>query len=247
MAYIFVTAPTSGTASMGRIVSAIMPRGVKMKRLVSPALAEPGEGGTWLDPDSRTVYWFQGPRHWNPAIDLSRFTCIVHMRDPRDLACNQYWWALQHPNTTVTPEVAEARRLKVEREGIDKYVMGRNNQGSYDMLMSVSDSPVGDRATYTSYAQLCCAFDLLADRLCQAFGRRQREVAEALQVERPENLWSNPDWVKVGGTWKGTDVTPRRFAKELQPETIEAVTAKYARELEFCRHRDADFLAYHYD
>lgn len=246
MAYLFLTAPTSGTASMQRIVQAIAPKGIALVRVASPAVPEPGVEGTFLDPERNAIYWFQGPRHWNPAIDLSRFRCIVHMRDPRDLACNQYWWALQHPNTNVSPELAEIRRRKVEDGGIDQYVLGRNNQASYDMLMTASDAASGDATTYTSYAQLCCAFDLLMDNLCRTFGRAQSEVAEALRIERPENLTANADWVKVGGTWKGSDITPGRHRRELRPESQDSLVTKYARELAFCRRRDTGFLAYHY-
>ena len=214
-----------------------------------PSLAtdRPDGEGTYLDPLPEMIYWFQGARFWNPTLDLSRFKVIVHMRDPRDLVCNQYWWALQHPNRIDPPEVAEAKRRQVEAEGIDAFVLGRDNRDSYAMVRGVSAGPWGDAATYTSYAQLCCSFDLLMHRLCRTFGRTASEVAGGLRMERPESLTANPNWVKVGGTWQGADVTPGRFRGELRKATIARLNAKYAPELAFMQQRDADFLAYHYD
>jgi hypothetical protein len=249
LAYILVTPPTSGTAALQRIVKTIAGDKIAIKRLGKPAFDRPvqaGEEGTFIDPDSRIIWWFQGPRYWNPQIDLSRYELIVHFRDPRDLACNQYWWALQHPNTKDPPEEAERKRKRVEDGGIEKYVLGRNNFASYQMLMDVSESPVGDSAVYTSYAQLCCAFDLMVRNLCGVFKRSQADVAEALQIERPENLFANPDWVKVGGTWKGADVSPGRFRRDLTPEGRRKMTEKWANELAFCRKREVDFLVHHY-
>lgn len=233
---------------MLRILQAIAPR-LRLRAATALASLErsDAEKRTVLDPRAAEIcYWFRGPRHWNPDLDLSAFRVIAHFRDPRDLACNQYYWALQHPNDRDTPEVAAAKRVKVEAAGIDHYVSGRNNSDTYGMLMGLSDSPLGDVVTWTSYAQLCCAFDYLTDSLCRTFNRAPSQVAEALRIERPENLGGNPNWVKVGGTWKGSDVTPGRFRRDLLPETAEAVTRKHAAQLAFCRRRDAPFLAHHY-
>lgn len=248
MAYIFFCTATSGTASMLRILQTIAGKGVKLRAAKGLASREAGEGRTFLDPRAAgTLTWFRGPRDWDPALDLSGFTVIGHFRDPRDLACNQFWWALQHPNTHDTPERAAEKRAKVERMGIDAYALGRNNTEAYAKLMALSEGPAGDGVTWTSYNQLCCAFDYLMDNLCRAFGRAPSQVAEALRMERPENLPGNPDWQKVGGTWQGSDVMPGRFRRDLRPETQAAITAKLSAELAFCRRRDAPFMAHHYD
>ncbi|MCR0982004.1 thioredoxin domain-containing protein [Roseomonas populi] len=247
MAYIFVCTPTSGTASMLRILQAIGGKALKLRAANGPASLEPREGATHLNAaEPNLLYWFRGPRHWDTSLDVSAFKVIAHFRDPRDLACNQYWWALQHPNTHDTPEVAEAKRRKVEEEGIDRYVMGRNNVASYNMLRSLSDGALGDAVTWTSYNQLCCAFDYMTDNLCRTFGRAPSEVAEVLRMERPENLFNNPEWVKVGGTWKGSDVMPGRYRRDLKPETAQALTEKLASDLALCARRDAPFMAHHY-
>ncbi|SHI33932.1 hypothetical protein SAMN02745194_00068 [Roseomonas rosea] len=247
MAYIFVCTPTSGTASMLRIIQAIAGPELRMKAANGPASLQKGEGVTFLDAKANNVlYWFRGPRHWDATLNVSDFRMIAHFRDPRDLACNQYWWALQHPNTHDTPEVAEQKRRKTEEMGIDHYVLGRNNTASYGMLGGLSDGPQGDAVTWTSYNQLCCAFDYMVDNLCRTFNRAPSAVAEALRAERPENLFANPEWVKVGGTWKGADVTPGRFRRDLKPETVEAITKRHEAELAFCRYRDAPFLSHHY-
>ena len=248
MAYVFICTPTSGTASMLRILQTIGGPSLRMKAAGGPASLEKKEGATFLDAKAPNVlYWFRGPRHWDSTLDVSPFRMIAHYRDPRDLACNQYWWALQHPNTHDAPEVAEEKRRKVEEGGIDRYVLGRNNKASYQMLTDLSDGPLGDAATWTSYNQLCCAFDYMVDNLCRAFNRAPSQVADALRIERPENLFANPDWVKVGGTWKGSDVTPGRFRGDLQPETVEELTKKLKPELAFCARRDAPFLRHHYE
>jgi hypothetical protein len=250
LAHIVITSATSGTASMRRIMEIVAGERMKMHSVARPALtAKPDDPttGTYIDPKANRFYWFQGPRFWNPALDFSQFKTIVHFRDPRDLACNQYWWALQHPNTHDTPEVAEEKRRKVEAGGIDKYALGRNNREIFDIFRSISDGAMGNYATYTSYTQLCVAFDELMDRLCRVFDRRQSEVAHALFNERPERLSENPEWVKVGGTWKGADVFPGRFRRDLKPETIGAITEKWKTELQFCQRRDAAVLSHHYD
>lgn len=247
MPYLFFCTPTSGTASMLRILQAIGGPTLKMRAAKGPASPTPEEGHTFLDPQAdRTLTWFRGPRDWNEALDLSAFTVIAHFRDPRDLACNQYWWALQHPNTHDAPERAAEKREKVERMGIDAYALGRNNSAGFQKLMALSEGPRGDAVTWTSYNQLCCAFDYLMDNLCHAFGRAPSEVAGALRMERPENLGGNADWVKVGGTWQGSDVMPGRFRRDLKAETQAAITAKLGQELRFCAKRDAPFMAHHY-
>ncbi len=248
MAYVFFCTPTSGTASMLRILQAVGGPRLKLRASKGPASLEAAEGRTFLDPTAEdTLTWFRGPRDWDSTLDLSAFTVLAHFRDPRDLACNQFWWALQHPNTHDTPERAAEKRAKVERMGIDAYALGRNNSEAFAKLMALSDAPGGDAVTWTSYNQLCCAFDYLMDNLCSTFGRAPSEVAEALRMERPENLGGNADWVKVGGTWQGSDVMPGRFRRDLKPETQAAITTKLAAELRFCRHRDAPFMAHHYD
>ena len=170
--------------------------GPRLKLQGSNGLASlvPGEGRTFLDPMATdTLTWFRGPRDWDSTLDLSDFTIISHFRDPRDLACNQFWWALQHPNTRDTPERAAEKRQNVEQKGIDGYALGRNNSESYLKLMALSDARIGDAVIWTSYNQLCCAFDYLMDNLCRTFGRAPTEVAEALSKERPENLGGNAD------------------------------------------------------
>jgi hypothetical protein len=247
MAYVFICTPTSGTASMLRILQVIGGPALRLKAANGPASLEKAEGATFLDHKAPNIlYWFRGPRHWDSALDVSGFRMIAHFRDPRDLACNQYWWALQHPNTHDAPEVAEEKRRKVEEGGMDPYVLGRNNTASYKMLRDLSDGPMGDATTWTSYNQLCCAFDYMVDNLCRTFNRAPSSVAEALRIERPENLFANPDWVKVGGTWKGSDVTPGRFRRDLLPETVVALTKKNAAELALCQRRDAPFMGHHY-
>lgn len=235
---------------MRRIVDIVGAGRMRAHSVARPALTEKPDdptSGTFIDPGSNRLYWFQGPRYWNPAIDLSKFKVIIHFRDPRDLACNQYWWALQHPNTHDAPEVAEEKRRKVEAGGIDKYALGRNNREIFDIFRTVSDGAMGNYATYTSYTQLCVAFDELIDRLCRCFDKRQSDVASALFNERPERLAANPEWVKVGGTWQGADIAPGRFRRELNTETIEAITVKWKQELLFCQRRDASILAHHYE
>jgi len=248
MNYLFLCTPTSGTASMLRILRIISGREMVHRFAKDPASDAPGEGVTFLDPGGpSTLTWFRGPRNWRPDLDLSAFRIIAHFRDPRDLACNQYWWELQHPNTHDAPEVAEARRRAVEEGGIDAYVERRSNAESFNQFMALSDGRRGDAVRWTSYTQLCCAFDYMIDGLCQTFNRAPREVADALRKERPENLGGNPNWVKVGGTWKGADITPGRFRQDLRPETARSVTKRHAKELAFCRRRDAPFLAHHYE
>lgn len=244
---LFATTPTSGTASMGRILRAIA-RGWHVVRVNSPAADDPGPDRTFLDPAAKkTIYWFQGGTHWNDAIDLSPFRAIVHLRDPRDLACNQFWWALQHPNLTDPPEVAAQWRRSVEAMGIDEYVFIADNSLSTRMIRQIVASPIGPSIACTSYAQLCCAFDLIIESLCDLFGTSRRYAADTLHQERPENVQANSQWIKVGGTWQGADISPGRFRRELRPETAERLTRKYAGELAMMRGWDAPFLAHHYE
>jgi len=247
MAYLFFCTATSGTASMLRIIRTIAGPGMILREIGDVMGFTPEAGKGFIDRSrSDTISWIRNPKFWDPALDLSGIGLIGHFRDPRDLACNQYWWALQHPNLTDSPELAAARLAKIEAGGIDKYAVNRNNNNAFRMMSSVSDGPLGDTATWTSYSQLCCAFDYLMDGLCKRFGRAPSEVAEALRIERPENLGGNPDWVKVGGTWKGSDITPGRFRRELRPESVAEITRRNAHLLAYCRQRDAGFLEHHY-
>lgn len=231
---------------MLRIMQIIGGRGLRLKAVNAPPALEKQEGTTFLDARANILYWFRGPRYWNRSLQTDAFRIIGHFRDPRDLACNQYWWALQHPNTHDALEVTEQKRREVEARGIDSYALGRNNRASYEMLMGLSNLPIGDVVTWTSYAQLCCSFDHMVDNLCRTFNRAPSHVAEELRIERPENLGGNPDWVKVGGTWKGSDVSPGRYRRDLHEDTVHAITVKHREELAFCRQRDTNYLGHFY-
>lgn len=246
MAAIVLTTTTSGTAALQRIIRRIAPAGHRFVPVSTPVTETAEEPGLLLDPAEPVIYWFQGTRFWDPTIDLSPFTVILHLRDPRDLICNLYWWALQHPVPGAMPEAVAAERAAVEALGIDGFARDRDLSPVFRRLNEVSEGPFGEAVTYTSYAQLCCAFDLLVERLCRAFGRPVRDVLPKLALERPENLRRNPNWLKVGGTWQGTDVAPGRFRRELTAETAALLTERYAFALRLMRLRDADFLAVHY-
>ncbi len=244
MAVIVFTSPTSGTASLDRIVHAVG-KGRPFLRVNSPATPKGSAEGTPIDPDSDQIYWFQGPRYWNPAIPLEKCQVIAHVRDPRDLACNQYWWALQHPNDRDPPEVAEEKRRKVEAAGIDAFVLAANYADLYAVYRDIAVREAGN-TVWTSYTQLCSAFDYLVFSLATLLEREPRDFVKKLIVERPENLGGNANWSKVGAVWQGADIGPGRFRRELQPETIKAAGRRFAEELAFCRSKEPDFLRPHY-
>lgn len=246
MAFIFLTTPTSGTGSLDRVIRAI--GGDKYKRITvrEKALDKKKEGYTYLDANSNNFYWFQGDKFLEDSIDLSRFKLIFHFRDPRDLACNQYWWALSHPNLSDSPDVAENKRVEIEKRGLESYVSVKRNISCFSKFIALSNSLKKENIVCTSYAQICVAFDLLVYKLCEIFEQSPDNCMDKLLIERPENILDNAKYASGIGQWKGSDLSPGRFKRELSTAKALFLTDLYKNELDFCGRHDANFLAHHY-
>ena len=91
--------PTSGTGSMWRVITALTEkklRAVKISEIYvnSGRIAELAE---WRPEPFDHIYMYNTPYIPNNWFRDPNIRIVTNFRDPRDMACNQYYWALQHP------------------------------------------------------------------------------------------------------------------------------------------------------
>ena len=235
---VFLTMPTSGTGSLWRIISAIAGSHYKVVKIAEQmeVAGRSKEIPDWVPEPYGHLYMYNTPHFVNKNLRDTRIKLVTNFRDPRDLACNQYYWALQHPIANRTEEYIETFRKRVKEEGIDVFVAKQNN----DVLFNSLRDLVGRLETDTehvlklSYAQLCLDFDNLLQRLVAFLGVPSATVPWAtLEKERTDNLTKNPQW--IGQAWAGSDTMPGRYRTELKAETIAALDLKYKDHLKFLR------------
>jgi hypothetical protein len=230
--------PTSGTGSLWRIISLIA--GEQFEKIkISEVLENRGEGrllAEWAPEPTGHLYMYNTPHIVNANFADPNLRIIINFRDPRDLACNQFYWALQHPMANRTPEQIDEYRRKVEEGGIDAFVVTRDNNILFKSLRALearlqSDDP---NVLKLSYSQLCLDFDDLVASLVGFFGADLDSLPhDALERERTSNLEKNPNW--IGQMWKGTDIMPGRYRRELRRETIAKLDEQYRENLRFAR------------
>ncbi|RAH96548.1 hypothetical protein DLJ53_32070 [Acuticoccus sediminis] len=229
---VFLTTPTSGTGSLWRIITALTRATHKPLKVVDTYANRNrmAEIADWRPSDPATVYLFNAPAVWPKDLDLRTVRLICNFRDPRDLCCNHYYWALQHHVRNKSDEAVAAHRRAVEKKGIDAFVLGVDKSDHYrpfaDVLHKI-DSDGGEDVCVLSYNQLCLSIDAMAERLAGFLGVVDAaHVARAIEPERVENLSANPRW--IGQEWFGSDIAPGRHRRELKPETIAQLTRTYA-------------------
>jgi len=246
---LYVTTATSGSASIWRVLGAML---APSHRMVSSLPS--GSGGKAsladLQPEGH-VYLVRGLNEMNGPVHDPRFRYVVNFRDPRDMLCNQYHWLVQHPPGKGDDEEKKRktiadRRARHER-GIDDSVLRVRDDRGFSFVFELQEAArAGGDVLFISYAQLCCAFDLMVGRLESFLGVAPAEAARrAIEMERTDNLASNPQW--IGQAWTGTDIMPGRHRQELRPETIATLNARFAGTLGRLKEMEVPELRHLYD
>ena len=232
---VFISTPTSGTGSLWRIISAFA--AIKGLKPVKQAELFANENRlqelrTWQPAPTGHIYLINTPQIWPLGFDLTKYKIIINFRDPRDLSCNQYHWALQHPVLHKTEEQIAAFREQVRQQGIDVYASGIDNRPLFNPFMDLAPRIVAKDPGVLplSYAQLCLAFDQMLPRLSKFLDvELTPDLLEAIAPERVTQIASNPDW--IGKIWSGADFGPGRYLKELSTESQAKITEKYSKTL----------------
>ena len=228
---VFVSQSTSATGSMMRISRTVFRKKFRISRTgLSPRrsdrvmLKEP-------PPSERGCLFFVNQLHFLSSSWISpKYRYIINFRDPRDRLCNMYHWKFSHP---VPGETAEKRANRIEelrKAGIDGWVIFKSDRlfegrgRMYDRLFQIPEEHP-EQCLVLTYARLCLDFDDFIRRLSHFAGIPvTKGMLNRLEIERPENLGDNPEW--VGNQWGGSDIMPGRYKRELQPGTIEIINEK---------------------
>lgn len=243
MAWLFLTPPTCATGSYMRVMKAILKSPDRVKNISDDFWSSGNIKAmeTYVpDPDDNKVFVWNTLQHWNWNIDSSHYGTIVNFRDPRDLACNQFHWALQHENPNVSQEELQRFRDGIRNTGIDAFVLQeanyRYNLSIYSTLRKIIRAHHSSKIMAATYAQICLGFDDMLKRMCNFFEiPLTNEIINACALERPEAITSNEQWWRMTGKYAGHDFAPGRHKLELKAETIEVLTDIYRDPLTFCR------------
>ena len=190
----------------------------------------------WVPEPFSYIYMYNTPHFVNASFNNPDLKLITNFRDPRDLACNQFHWAQQHPVLHKSAEELEERRRLVAEEGIDAFVSKQDNNILFRSLRALEQRLAGgdQNILKLSYSQLCLDFDQLLESIIGFLGvDRQAVPWQVLERERTSNLENNPNW--IGQVWTGSDIMPGRYRRELRPETIEVIDNRYRENLRFVR------------
>lgn len=239
---IFLTTPTSATASMWRILSMLASETEYELNRYTDSFYLSGkleDLKNAIPPEEDNIILFNTPQLLNQNLDLSKYRFIINARDPRDISCNQYFWALQHPSPIKSEEELAKERENIKSNGIDQYVINKDNAIYYKEIISVttSNNIINDDKILASYALLCINFDIYIERLAKFLNiELTQDLIEKLSPERTDNLSNNKDW--IGKQWSGSDILPGRYKKELKKETIDLLNSRYEEILLFLHKYD---------
>jgi len=236
---IYLTTPTSATASMWRIFAIL--RGTEQPWWwTQPFWAEgrQEELRTAVPPTDGAFIMMNYPDYLNPSLNLADYRFILNMRDPRDVLCNQYHWAQQHEEPDRKGEALEAHRARIVAMGIDAYVLIPRPTDASRAFRRVREGADPADVLVLTYALLCARFDLFVEKACRFLGVRELNADQRarLEAERVEKLGSNKDW--IGQRWSGSDIMPGRYRRELRPETIAVLNERYGETIRFIRDID---------
>lgn len=192
------------------------------------------------------LFMFNIPHLFNFNQKLDDIHFIFNLRDPRDLACNQYAWEFVHPMPNLTDDELNERRASILAEGIDQYVLRKDNRGSYEPLLKLLRQVKDSAPVFiSSYAQLCVGITDIIPRLSRYLGNEDSDTVNRLiAAEHPSSLVHSNNW--VGQRWAGSDVLPGRARVELKPETFAELTLRNADLLESLAELDRPEYRYFY-
>jgi len=232
---IYITTPTSATASMWRIITRVA-RGIYQPNRITDQYYlnnKMHELRTTALPIVDNVILFNSPSNFNFDQDIEKFKFIINIRDPRDMLCNQYHWSLEHPDPSMSESDLNKHREKIRSEGIDKFVLSKNLRVQFENIMRLSSLLPKENFVFLTYKKLCEDFDGYLNTLSEFLNIKiTQEMMRDLNLERTENLEKNNQW--IGNKWGGSDVMPGRYKRELTHETIEILNEKYFDIIEFC-------------
>lgn len=237
--FVFLTTPTSATASMWRVISCLARKSIELNRFTDKfyhenSLADLEQA---LVPVDGRIHLHNVPHLFNSNHALDSYKFIVNVRDPRDLLCNMYHWKLVHPEPGLSDEDLQSRKHEIELKGIDDFVLRNDVTAYYSQIMSIVEKLDSSRLLFATYSNLCLDFDRLIPAFAKFLGIELTQSHwEDLSIERVENLESNESW--IGTQWKGSDVLPGRHKHELKSDTIEKLNAKYDGIIRFCANAD---------
>ena len=214
---VFLTMPTSGTGSMWRVITALTEKKLRPTK-ISEQYSNSGRIGAlteWRPEPLDNIYMYNTPHIVNQSLLDQNIRIVTNFRDPRDMACNQYYWALQHPMPNRTEQEIAEYRERVKANGMDQFVVEVDNNLHFKAFRAVADRLKNDHENVLilSYNQLCLDFDNLVARLIRFFNVSPADVPhERIERERTTNLKQNPAW--IGQIWTGTDIMPGRYRNE---------------------------------
>jgi hypothetical protein len=223
---------------MWRVITALTEKRLKAIK-ISEQYSNAGRANElpgWRPEPFDHIYMYNTPHIPNVSLHDPAIRIVTNFRDPRDMACNQYHWALQHPILNKTEQEIAEYRARVRATSIDQFVLNADNNVHFKGFHAVSDRLKNDtqNVLILSYNQLCLDFDNLVARLIAFFGVAPEDVPwERIERERTTNLKNNPAW--IGQIWTGTDVMPGRHRNELTRDTIRQLDDKYRDNLDFIR------------
>jgi hypothetical protein len=223
---VIITTPTSATSSLWRIAKSFLPSDTYTEWPIDKLLGagEPLESVKSYQLPERGLFLFNMPHLFNSEQDLDGIHFIFNFRDPRDLVCNQFHWEFSHPVAGLTDDQLEERRKKIKDEGIDAYVLRKDNSILFNPLLKLLDivNPAKN-CIFTSYVQLCLGTSVLIPVLSDFLGNTNDDlIGKLIASEHPSQLVNSKNW--IGQKWAGSDVMPGRARVELKPETFDELT-----------------------
>ena len=240
------TTPTSATSSIIRICNTIIGGRLEHIRFYDKIIRPLSDEDAKNIVPPKTGYFLlhNWPPRFNKSIDLNDYDFVVNFRDPRDRICNEFHWALSHPQPNRTPAQMEAHRKRVADQGIDSWILERLQKPQtirfYDNLFWLLECAPPERILVNTYSRLCCDFDSFVIRIADFLDISLNEATwEALLPERPEHIENNKKW--IGSHWGGSDVMPGRYKHELAYETISELNAYFAPLLKRMAHFDGAY------
>lgn len=241
---IFLTMPTSATASMWRIFSTIARSQYNLVHLgdqVAKGKISIDDLTQYQPEKVDSLVQFNVPTKFNRALIESSLKFIVNFRDPRDWLCNSFHWRLIHPERKDEDINSVKRRAeRLMEKGIDSWVLEHAHPAYFDNLINVLETLDSDRLRVLSYARLCLDFDSFLDSAESFLGVDiDSKVRKSLEIERVENLSENSRW--IGNSWSGSDVMPGRYKRELRSDTIMELNEIYSKVLSLMSVFDKDF------
>lgn len=244
---IYLTTPTSATASMWRIFTTLT-SGYYEHLRITDTYYESGKLSELLNvapPQTNNLILFNTPNFLSKKVSSDNYKFLINIRDPRDLVCNQYYWALQHPVPNLSADEIEARHKKLLEIGIDNFAKNKDNLFYYQRIMEIVRSSPKEAYQFVTYAQLCMDFDNFIKRSADFLNVEITENHLAsLDIERIDKLGANPAW--IGNQWQGSDIWPGRHKRELKTETITKLNFQYREVLDFLREFDEDSVSHTY-